>query len=88
MQTFLKGKRVGYWLSEKKIKKLNFQAFADLCRKRGIEVIQVVLELQAIEIMIALNNWPPDFQPSLCGHMVMIWVLGNQSVLTTVCSTP
>ncbi|KAI4573240.1 hypothetical protein MJG53_020937 [Ovis ammon polii x Ovis aries] len=31
MQTFLKGKRVGYWLSEKKIKKLNFQAFAELC---------------------------------------------------------
>lgn len=32
MQTFLKGRRVGYWLSEKKMKKLNFQAFADLCR--------------------------------------------------------
>lgn len=32
MQTFLKGKRVGYWLSEKKIRKLNFQAFAELCR--------------------------------------------------------
>ncbi|KAM9069816.1 inositol-tetrakisphosphate 1-kinase isoform X1 [Sarcophilus harrisii] len=43
MQTFLKGKRVGYWLSEKKIKKLNFQAFADLCRKRGIEVVQLNL---------------------------------------------
>ncbi|OCT65066.1 hypothetical protein XELAEV_18041308mg [Xenopus laevis] len=43
MQTFLKGKRVGYWMSEKKIKKLNFQAFADLCRKRGIEVIQLNL---------------------------------------------
>ncbi|KAG3260485.1 inositol-tetrakisphosphate 1-kinase, transcript variant X1 [Ictidomys tridecemlineatus] len=42
MQTFLKGKRVGYWLSEKKIKKLNFQAFAELCRKRGIEVVQGV----------------------------------------------
>ncbi|XP_018414001.1 PREDICTED: inositol-tetrakisphosphate 1-kinase [Nanorana parkeri] len=39
MQTFLKGKRVGYWMSEKKIKKLNFQGFADLCRKRGIEVV-------------------------------------------------
>ena len=35
MQTFLKGKRVGYWLSEKKIKKLNFQAFAELCRYGG-----------------------------------------------------
>ncbi|XP_020657868.1 inositol-tetrakisphosphate 1-kinase isoform X1 [Pogona vitticeps] len=43
MQTFLKGKRVGYWLSEKKIKKLNFQAFAELCRKRGIEVVQLDL---------------------------------------------
>lgn len=32
MQTLLKGRRVGYWLSEKKMKKLNFQAFADLCR--------------------------------------------------------
>uniref|UniRef100_A0A3B3RT57 Inositol-tetrakisphosphate 1-kinase a n=1 Tax=Paramormyrops kingsleyae TaxID=1676925 RepID=A0A3B3RT57_9TELE len=43
MQTFLRGKRVGYWLSEKKMKKLNFQAFADLCRKRGIEVVQLDL---------------------------------------------
>uniref|UniRef100_A0A8C6PBI0 Inositol-tetrakisphosphate 1-kinase n=1 Tax=Nothobranchius furzeri TaxID=105023 RepID=A0A8C6PBI0_NOTFU len=41
MQTFLKGRRVGYWLSEKKMKKLHFQDFADLCRKRGIEVVQV-----------------------------------------------
>lgn len=32
MQTFLRGRRVGYWLSEKKMKKLNFQAFADMCR--------------------------------------------------------
>uniref|UniRef100_A0A8C5FTZ4 Inositol-tetrakisphosphate 1-kinase n=1 Tax=Gadus morhua TaxID=8049 RepID=A0A8C5FTZ4_GADMO len=45
MQTFLKGRRVGYWLSEKKMKKLNFQAFADLCRKRGIEVVQLDLNL-------------------------------------------
>ncbi|CAL8286770.1 unnamed protein product [Lota lota] len=43
MQTFLKGRRVGYWLSEKKMKKMNFQAFADLCRKRGIEVVQLDL---------------------------------------------
>lgn len=43
MQTFLKGRRVGYWLSEKKLKKLNFQAFADLCRKRGLEVVQLDL---------------------------------------------
>ncbi|GAA6080384.1 inositol-tetrakisphosphate 1-kinase, partial [Tachysurus ichikawai] len=32
MQTFVKGKRVGYWLNEKKIKKLNFQVFVDMCR--------------------------------------------------------
>uniref|UniRef100_A0A1A8H7Q9 Inositol-tetrakisphosphate 1-kinase n=2 Tax=Nothobranchius korthausae TaxID=1143690 RepID=A0A1A8H7Q9_9TELE len=43
MQTFLKGRRVGYWLSEKKMKKLHFQDFADLCRKRGIEVVQLDL---------------------------------------------
>ncbi|XP_010877158.1 inositol-tetrakisphosphate 1-kinase [Esox lucius] len=43
MQTFLKGRRVGYWLSEKKMKKLNFQSFADMCRKRGIEVVQLDL---------------------------------------------
>ncbi|XP_072313313.1 inositol-tetrakisphosphate 1-kinase [Eucyclogobius newberryi] len=43
MQTFLRGRRVGYWLSEKKLKKLNFQAFADMCRKRGIEVVQLDL---------------------------------------------
>lgn len=43
MQTFLKGRRVGYWLSEKKMKKLNFHAFADMCRKRGIEVVQLDL---------------------------------------------
>uniref|UniRef100_A0A1A7XPV2 Inositol-tetrakisphosphate 1-kinase n=1 Tax=Iconisemion striatum TaxID=60296 RepID=A0A1A7XPV2_9TELE len=43
MQTFLKGRRVGYWLSEKKMKKMHFQDFADLCRKRGIEVVQLDL---------------------------------------------
>uniref|UniRef100_A0A3B4CJE1 Inositol-tetrakisphosphate 1-kinase n=1 Tax=Pygocentrus nattereri TaxID=42514 RepID=A0A3B4CJE1_PYGNA len=43
MQTFLRGRRVGYWLSEKKMKKLNFLAFADMCRKRGIEVVQLDL---------------------------------------------
>ncbi|KAJ7401691.1 hypothetical protein BTVI_93325 [Pitangus sulphuratus] len=47
MQTFLKGKRVGYWLSEKKIRKLNFQAFAELCRKRGVEVVQLFLTFTA-----------------------------------------
>ncbi|XP_016129845.1 inositol-tetrakisphosphate 1-kinase-like [Sinocyclocheilus grahami] len=43
MQTFLRGRRVGYWLSEKKMKKLNFLAFAEMCRKRGIEVVQLDL---------------------------------------------
>ncbi|KAI4899337.1 hypothetical protein NFI96_014587, partial [Prochilodus magdalenae] len=32
MQTFGRGKRVGYWLSEKKIKKLNFHTFVEMCR--------------------------------------------------------
>ncbi|MBN3281426.1 ITPK1 kinase, partial [Polyodon spathula] len=36
MQTFFKGRRVGYWLSEKKIKKLNFQAFAEMCRTTNL----------------------------------------------------
>ncbi|XP_076873742.1 inositol-tetrakisphosphate 1-kinase isoform X2 [Brachyhypopomus gauderio] len=43
MQTFVKGKRVGYWLSEKKSKKLNFQTFVDMCRKRGIEMVPLDL---------------------------------------------
>ncbi|KAI5615160.1 inositol-tetrakisphosphate 1-kinase [Silurus asotus] len=43
MQTFVKGKRVGFWLSEKKMKKLNFQVFVDMCRKRGIEMVQLDL---------------------------------------------
>ncbi|XP_062857509.1 inositol-tetrakisphosphate 1-kinase [Trichomycterus rosablanca] len=43
MQTFLKGKRVGYWLNEKKIKRLNFHTFIDMCRKRGIEMVQLDL---------------------------------------------
>ncbi|KAL7871648.1 hypothetical protein SRHO_G00066310 [Serrasalmus rhombeus] len=43
MQTFGRGKRVGYWLSEKKIKKLNFLSFVDMCRKRGIEMVQLDL---------------------------------------------
>ncbi|XP_072617285.1 inositol-tetrakisphosphate 1-kinase isoform X3 [Vulpes vulpes] len=52
MQTFLKGKRVGYWLSEKKIKKLNFQAFAELCRKRGIEVVQEYIDAHPETIVL------------------------------------
>uniref|UniRef100_H3BG63 Inositol-tetrakisphosphate 1-kinase n=1 Tax=Latimeria chalumnae TaxID=7897 RepID=H3BG63_LATCH len=43
MLTWSRGKRVGYCLSEKKRKKLNFQGFADLCRKHGIEVVQIDL---------------------------------------------
>ncbi|XP_051511835.1 inositol-tetrakisphosphate 1-kinase-like [Myxocyprinus asiaticus] len=43
MQKFGKGKRVGYWLSDKKIKKLNFQTFVEMCRKQGIEMIQLDL---------------------------------------------
>ncbi|XP_031436252.2 inositol-tetrakisphosphate 1-kinase, partial [Clupea harengus] len=43
MQTFLRGRRVGFWLSEKKMKKLNFLAFADMCRRKGIELIQLDL---------------------------------------------
>uniref|UniRef100_A0A2K5EIW5 Inositol 1,3,4-trisphosphate 5/6-kinase n=1 Tax=Aotus nancymaae TaxID=37293 RepID=A0A2K5EIW5_AOTNA len=45
MQTFQKGKRVGYWLSEKKIKKLNFQALAE----QWIEVIQLNLSQPVVE---------------------------------------
>ncbi|XP_073494387.1 inositol-tetrakisphosphate 1-kinase isoform X2 [Phyllobates terribilis] len=52
MQTFLKGKRVGYWMSEKKIKKLNFQAFAELCRKRGIEVVQEYMDAHPETIIL------------------------------------
>ncbi|XP_044023624.1 inositol-tetrakisphosphate 1-kinase isoform X2 [Siniperca chuatsi] len=52
MQTFLKGRRVGYWLSEKKMKKLNFQAFADLCRKRGIEVVQDYIDAHPETIIL------------------------------------
>ncbi|XP_038642128.1 inositol-tetrakisphosphate 1-kinase-like isoform X2 [Scyliorhinus canicula] len=43
MQTWVKAKRVGFSLSEKKRRKLQFQLFADLCRARGIEVIQIDL---------------------------------------------
>lgn len=45
MQTFLKGRRVGYWLSEKKLKRLNFVMFVDMCRKKGIEMVQLDLSL-------------------------------------------
>ncbi|KAJ8009249.1 hypothetical protein DPEC_G00086930 [Dallia pectoralis] len=43
MQTILKGRRVGYWLSEKKINKMNFPVFVDMCRKQGIEMVQLDL---------------------------------------------
>ncbi|XP_061751166.1 inositol-tetrakisphosphate 1-kinase isoform X4 [Nerophis ophidion] len=52
MQTFLKGRRVGYWLSEKKMKKLNFHAFADLCRKRGIEVVKDYIDAHPETIVL------------------------------------
>ncbi|KAF4788656.1 hypothetical protein TURU_160187 [Turdus rufiventris] len=55
MQTFLKGKRVGYWLSEKKIRKLNFQAFAELCRA----LRAVGLEDRAL----GLSSGKPGFKP-------------------------
>ncbi|XP_043536740.1 inositol-tetrakisphosphate 1-kinase-like isoform X1 [Chiloscyllium plagiosum] len=43
MQTWLKAKRVGFCLSDKKRKKLNLLVFAELCRTRGIEVVQIDL---------------------------------------------
>ncbi|XP_078097937.1 inositol-tetrakisphosphate 1-kinase-like [Mustelus asterias] len=43
MQTWLKAKRVGFCLSDKKRRKLQFLLFADLCRTRGIEVIEIDL---------------------------------------------
>ncbi|XP_078389483.1 inositol-tetrakisphosphate 1-kinase-like isoform X1 [Cetorhinus maximus] len=43
MQTWFKAKRVGFCLSDKKRRKLNFLVFADLCRTRGIEVIEIDL---------------------------------------------
>ncbi|XP_046877816.1 inositol-tetrakisphosphate 1-kinase isoform X1 [Hypomesus transpacificus] len=43
MQTFLKGRRVGYWLNEKKLKRLNFVIFVEMCRLQGIEMIQLDL---------------------------------------------
>uniref|UniRef100_A0A8C9Z0W7 Inositol-tetrakisphosphate 1-kinase n=1 Tax=Sander lucioperca TaxID=283035 RepID=A0A8C9Z0W7_SANLU len=50
MQTFLKGRRVGYWLSEKKMKKLNFQAFADLCRY--LDLSQPLEEQGPLDVII------------------------------------
>ncbi|TRY57037.1 hypothetical protein DNTS_023941 [Danionella cerebrum] len=41
MQTFVKGKRVGYWLSEKKMKKLSFQSFVDLCSEARVDKSEV-----------------------------------------------
>ncbi|XP_010880764.1 inositol-tetrakisphosphate 1-kinase isoform X2 [Esox lucius] len=43
MGTILKGRRVGYWLSEKKIKKMDFPVFVEMCRKQGIEMVQLDL---------------------------------------------
>ncbi|XP_063040744.1 inositol-tetrakisphosphate 1-kinase [Engraulis encrasicolus] len=41
--TLVRGRRVGFWLSEKKMKKLNFTAFTEMCRRRGIELVQLDL---------------------------------------------
>ncbi|XP_067412825.1 inositol-tetrakisphosphate 1-kinase-like [Emydura macquarii macquarii] len=43
MPSWTKGKRIGYCLNDKKKKKLNFQGFEDLCRKRGYEVTEIDL---------------------------------------------
>uniref|UniRef100_A0A8D3D6G5 Inositol-tetrakisphosphate 1-kinase n=1 Tax=Scophthalmus maximus TaxID=52904 RepID=A0A8D3D6G5_SCOMX len=54
MQTFLKGRRVGYWLSEKKMKKLNFQAFAELCRyvTPSLDLSQPLEEQGPLDVII------------------------------------
>ncbi|KAL0967565.1 hypothetical protein UPYG_G00253850 [Umbra pygmaea] len=49
MQNVLKDRRVGYWLSEKKIKKMNFLVFVDMCRKRGIDMVELDLN-QPLEV--------------------------------------
>ncbi|CAK9304637.1 unnamed protein product [Gordionus sp. m RMFG-2023] len=38
-------KRVGFWLSEKKSKKLNFAEFHSICSQVGIELVQINLDL-------------------------------------------
>ncbi|XP_030074885.1 inositol-tetrakisphosphate 1-kinase isoform X2 [Microcaecilia unicolor] len=44
MPTFKEGRRrIGYCLSEKKKRKLNFHLFEELCRKRGFEVSEIDL---------------------------------------------
>ncbi|XP_078714740.1 inositol-tetrakisphosphate 1-kinase-like isoform X1 [Lampetra fluviatilis] len=35
---------VGYWLSDKKRKKLNFHVFAELCRSHGIQLVKIDLQ--------------------------------------------
>ncbi|CAG10567.1 unnamed protein product [Tetraodon nigroviridis] len=57
MQTFLRGRRVGYWLSEKKMKKLNFQAFADLCRYVVVVVVVVVVATSFINPNPGMFLW-------------------------------
>ncbi|KAH3846523.1 hypothetical protein DPMN_088825, partial [Dreissena polymorpha] len=37
-------KRVGYWMSEKKSKKLNFEDHVDLFRNAGVELLKIDLE--------------------------------------------
>lgn len=84
MQTFLRGRRVGYWLSEKKMKKLNFQAFADLCRcvVFGVVVVIVITALMNRSYLLVARVWylqevaqPQMFFLSLsthgCAHKVI-----------------
>jgi inositol-1,3,4-trisphosphate 5/6-kinase/inositol-tetrakisphosphate 1-kinase len=39
-----KSRRVGYWLTDKKIRRLNFDAFEALCRSSGIDMVKLNLD--------------------------------------------
>lgn len=36
--------RIGYWMTEKKIRKLNFDEFEDMCRNAGMEILKLDLD--------------------------------------------
>lgn len=36
--------RIGYWMSEKKIRKLDFEEFEELCRNAGMEILKLDLD--------------------------------------------
>lgn len=36
--------RIGYWMTEKKIRKLNFEQFEDMCRNAGMEIVKLDLD--------------------------------------------